>query len=336
MQEQDFFNSINQINKNGISNELTNVFFNSGSKILDTAIKKARIKDTFIPTYYHPTATIHLYYKSQKTKSYFNFFYDIYTHEIVFNMGIPYWQNIKNVKDTFWSDFIEHSGKLGFVFQAGCQPFFDKKITPEFNSNFKSINFNIMCSYITSMLEPKEERENIHFGYLEKIWTSDNDIDIIIEQLNECFKIFYKFGYVLWKSEKTRVINRNNRLLKNKMKTKEQEIFQQPFYEEIKKLFSPCKVFTILNNKEDWAIDQGHIDNFDKSVYVCVLYNGVRDLNSESFTSEYCLISSPIIEILSYSPLINKLLIKIPIALFDNQDSNINTDFKNEIRKLNY
>lgn len=336
MHEKDFFDSINNINKYGYSNKVISTFFSSGTEILNSAAKKARIKDSFKSTYFEPTATISLYHKSNKTSSNFNLFYDLHSNEIVFNMDIPFWENIKNIKDSFWTELIESSQNLDFKFYPDSPPFFNKKTTPEFSSNFKSINFNLMCSYITSMLEPKKERENIQFGWLEKTWTPNDSTETITTQLYQCFKIFYKFGYLLWKSEKTRTTNQNKRSLKNSMKTTEQKEFSQPFIEEIKNIFNPYSQFKIIKEKEEWAIHQGYIDNFSEKVFVCIDYKGKRDLNSEIFISEYCSIKSPIIEILSHKPLTTKFLISIPINLLKNKDSNIYNNFKNEIKQLNY
>lgn len=73
-----------------------------------------------------------------------------------------------------------------------------------------------MSVYITAMLESKEERGDISFGQLEIVWTPQKKIDDILEQLNVAFKFFYRFNFLLWKSEDIRTQNRNNRKKKEK------------------------------------------------------------------------------------------------------------------------
>ncbi|OYX86270.1 MAG: hypothetical protein B7Y83_01945 [Flavobacteriales bacterium 32-34-25] len=137
--------------------------------------------------------------------------YDLYKNEIIFYSSINNWQNIKNLNDSFWSEFLEISQKYDFKFGSYSGPFYDKEKTPEFNANYKSLMFNLMSVYITAMLESKEERLNISFGQFEVVWTPSIKTTDILEQLNIAFKFFYRFNYLLWKSEDIRKQNQNNR-----------------------------------------------------------------------------------------------------------------------------
>lgn len=206
-----FFNSINNISKGEIKQNEINNFFNSAISLLENAAKKNKIKDDFKPLYYEPNVTLGCFLLSEKTNSEYHLMYDCYKNEIIFYSSIHNWENIKNLSDSFWSEFLEISNKYNFKFGSYSGPFYDKEKTPEFNANYKSFIFNLMSVYITAMLESKEERRNISFGELEIIWAAENKIEDILEQLNIAFKFFYRFNYLLWKSEDIRKQNQKNR-----------------------------------------------------------------------------------------------------------------------------
>ncbi|SEC67523.1 hypothetical protein SAMN04489761_3472 [Tenacibaculum sp. MAR_2009_124] len=210
---------LNTINKEGINRNTLDKFLSVGEEILASAAKKARIKDSFTATLSYTSHTLDLKYKSTKTNSFYHLMYDSYTRELIFETYIESWENIKNIKDTFWVEFLSSSDTLDFDF-FNCYPLtYDKKATPEFAANFKSINFRIMMYYINAMLVASKERDNIMFGGLEKIWTGKTTIPTIISELNECFRVFYRLNYLLFKAEKVRKINKQTRKLKSNKKT---------------------------------------------------------------------------------------------------------------------
>jgi len=209
--EETFFKSINIISKGNLTQSEVDDFFNSATSILQNASKKSNIKDNFTPFYYQPTATLGCFLVSEKTKSEYHIMYDLYKNEIIFYSSIMNWENIKNLNDSFWSEFLEMSQKYDFKFGSFSGPFYDKDKTPEFSANYKSFVFNLMSVYVTAMLESKEERMNISFGQLEIVWAAQKKIPEILEQLNIAFKFFYRFNYLLWKSADIRRQNQNNK-----------------------------------------------------------------------------------------------------------------------------
>lgn len=209
--EETFFKSINIISKGELKQTEVNDFFNSSISILKNASKKSNIKDNFTPLYYKPSATLGCFVVSEKTKSEYHIMFDIYKNEIIFYSTINNWENIKNLNDSFWSEFLEMSEKYNFKFGSYSGPFFDKEKTPEFIVNYKSFVFNLMSVYVIAMLESKEDRMNISFGQLEIVWTPQRAISEVLEQLNIAFKFFYRFNYLLWKSEDIRRQNQNNK-----------------------------------------------------------------------------------------------------------------------------
>jgi|GEM_PF-3331022 len=206
-----FFESINEISKGDITQKTINDFFNSATELLQVAIKKSNVKDIFETFYYEPTATLICFFKSEKTQSEYHLLYDLYKNEIIFYSPIQNWENIKNLPDSFWSEFLEVSQKYDIRFGSYSGPFYDKEQTPEFNANYKSFVFNLMSVYITAMLESKDKRGDISFGHLEILWTPQKKIEDILEQLTISFKLFYRFNYLLWKAEDIRKQNRHNR-----------------------------------------------------------------------------------------------------------------------------
>jgi len=206
-----FFETINKISKNDFDHENINLFFDSAKYLLENASKKNQIKDKFTCFYYKPSTTLNCFLESEKTKSKYNLLYDIYKNEIVFYSDILNWENIRNINDSFWQDFLATSKELNFQFNPHGGIIYDKETTPEFNSNYKSVIFNLMSVYVTSMLESEQQRENISFGQLEITWTPTKGITEILKELNIAFKIFYKLNYLLWKTEDIRKQNQINR-----------------------------------------------------------------------------------------------------------------------------
>ncbi|MBC7522974.1 MAG: hypothetical protein H7239_00820 [Flavobacterium sp.] len=211
LSEKTFFNTINTISKGEIKQNEINNFFTSATALLINASKKSNVKDNFTPYYYQPTASICCFLVSEKTKANYYLMYDFYKNEIIFHTDLLNWENIKNLNDSFWLEFLEMSQTHNFKFRSYSGPFYDKEVTPEFSANYKSFIFNLMSVYITAMLESKEERGNISFGSLEIVWTPKNEIEEVLDQLNVAFKSFYRFNYLLWKSDDIRRQNQNNR-----------------------------------------------------------------------------------------------------------------------------
>lgn len=206
-----FFDAINQIKKNEITHENVDNFFKSAIAILENASVNSKIKDKFEAFYYRPSINLICFLKSEKTESTYQLLYDSYTNEIVFSSWIKNWQNIKNLNDSFWSEFLEKGQEFNFKFRSSEGPFYNKEKTPEFNVQYKSLNFNIMSVYITAMLESETDRQNIGFGDLEIVWTPKKSTTEVISELNIAFKYFYKFNYNLWKISDIRRQNRINR-----------------------------------------------------------------------------------------------------------------------------
>lgn len=109
-----FFKSINEISKGELTQKEINDFYNSATDLLLNAAKKSNIKDNFIPFYYAPTASLSCFLKSEKTQSEYHLLYDIYTNEIIFHSSLQNWENIKNLTDSFWLEFLEISQKYDF------------------------------------------------------------------------------------------------------------------------------------------------------------------------------------------------------------------------------
>lgn len=207
-----FFKSINQIRKREIDNDVIGDFFKSAMEILNCAKKKAKIKDEFSEFYYEPRGvTYSCFLKSEKTNSKYTIFYDSYTNEIVFYSSIDNWENIKNLTDGFWSDFLEKSQENNFRFENYESTIYDNDNAPEFKNKYKSINFNIMSHYVSAMLHSEEERKNIGFGQLAISWNPNHSITQVISQIETSFKYFYKFNYNLWKVGDIRRQNKINR-----------------------------------------------------------------------------------------------------------------------------
>lgn len=205
------FDSINRISKNQWEGTEIRDFYRDADSLMKSVIKKINIKDSFQFYYYEPGATLQCYAQSEKTNTQYSFGYYPPKNEIFFHTYIHNWENIRNIKDSFWIEFINVMDKYNFKFNPDSGPFYDKDITPEFNSNYKSNVFNIMSTYITAMLHSKEDRGNIGFGILEAIWTPQKDIDTIITEMVIAFKLFYRLNYLLWKSESIRDQNRINK-----------------------------------------------------------------------------------------------------------------------------
>ncbi len=206
-----FFKSINKIKNNEITNENIDGFYNSATKILENASKESKVKDSFKAYYYKPHITLISLLRSEKIGSDYQLMYDSYNNQITFSTWVKNWENIKNLNDSFWVEFLEKGNELNFNFFASEGPFYNKENTPEFNTKYKSLNFNIMSVYVTAMLKSQEDRQNTGFGNLEIVWTSERSTREIIEELNIAFKYFYKFNYNLWKIGDIRRQNKINR-----------------------------------------------------------------------------------------------------------------------------
>ena len=208
-----FFKSINKIRNDEITDESIDDFYNSATKILENASKESKVKDSFKAYYYKPHITLVSLLKSEKLGSDYQLMYDSYNNQITFSTWIKNWENIKNLNDSFWSDFLEKSHKYNFKFGNYESTIYDNENAPEFKNKFKSINFNIMSSYISAMLHSKEVRQNIGFGQLAITWNSNHSPDKVIYEIGIAFKYFYKFNYNLWKA---RDIRRQNKINRNK------------------------------------------------------------------------------------------------------------------------
>ncbi|MCK7591321.1 hypothetical protein M0G43_12105 [Subsaxibacter sp. CAU 1640] len=216
-----FFSSIYKISENDFENQDVRNFFNSATELLLNVSKKSRIRDKFVPYYYKPSLTLICLLKSEKTECEYNLMYDRYNNEIVFNTDLRNWENIRNIKDSFWTELLDAANKHDIQFSSHSGPFYETDKTPEFNANYKSILFNLMSVYITAMLEPEKERQNISFGQLEIVWSIyDKCIADMMTELEIAFKLFYRFNYLLWKSEDVRKQNRENRRKRELQKRK--------------------------------------------------------------------------------------------------------------------
>lgn len=108
------------------------------------------------------------------------------------------------------SEFFNVCSDYNFLFLHNG-PYYEKDITPEFNANYKSNIINLMHNYVSGMLLPEKDRQNITFGNFQAVWNQSKDIDTIINEMAIAFKWFYKFNYYLWKAENIRMQNKNNR-----------------------------------------------------------------------------------------------------------------------------
>lgn len=197
------------------STEDLKVFIDTCFELFDNAIKNSKIKDDF-EYYYIPGVSLIIEVKSKKINTEFSLGYDFFKKQLFFSSYIHYWQNIRNMKDEFMIDFFEVCTNNRFRFRQNSGPFYDKEITPEFNANYKSNIVNLMHNYVSAMLMPEKERQNITFGSLETDWDMSGDAQTIVSEFETAFKWFYKFNYTLWKSESIRIQNRNNRKARNK------------------------------------------------------------------------------------------------------------------------
>ncbi|PJJ09818.1 hypothetical protein CLU83_3195 [Flavobacterium sp. 1] len=177
--------------------------------VWDYLISKTSFKDDF-EFYWSPGIVISVTAKSIKTGCHFMIGLDFFKRELYFDTDIGHWENIRNLKDEFMTEFFDICTKNGFLFFHNG-PYYEKDITPEFNAKYKSNIINLMHNYVSGMLLPKQERENISFGNFQAIWNQSKDMQTIINELEIAFKWFYKFNYHLWKSENIRMQNKNNR-----------------------------------------------------------------------------------------------------------------------------
>lgn len=191
-------------------------FLISGGELLKNASKKSRVKDQFVAYCYDPGVILSCLIKSKKTDSEYEIHLDYYKNEVVFSSRLRNWENIRNISDSFWVELIDISSRYNVQFIPDGGPIYDKEKTPEFNSNYKSIVFNLMSVYITAMLESENDRQNIGFGQLEVAWTPKKSTDEIVKELDTLFKVFYRFNYLLWKSGDLRRQNQVNKRKKAK------------------------------------------------------------------------------------------------------------------------
>lgn len=185
-------------------------FVNITYQIWDNLIKLSKIKDDF-SFYWSPSAVISVTAKSDKTDCHYMIGLDLFKRELYFDVSIRNWENIRNLKDEFMTEFFGICTQNDFKFSPDSGPFYEKEITPEFNANYKSNIINIMHNYVSGMLLPEKERGNISFGSFVAVWDSSKDMETILNELQIAFKWFYKFNYNLWKAESIRIQNRNNR-----------------------------------------------------------------------------------------------------------------------------
>ncbi|MFH6943479.1 hypothetical protein [Flavobacterium sp. FlaQc-50] len=185
-------------------------FVNITYQIWDNLIKLCKIKDDFL-FYWSPSAVISVTAKSDKTDCHYMIGLDLFKRELYFDVSITNWENIRNLKDEFLTEFFDICTQNDFKFSPDSGPFYEKEITPEFNANYKSNIINIMHNYVSGMLLPEKERGNISFGRFVAVWDSSKDMETILNELQIAFKWFYKFNYNLWKAENIRIQNRNNR-----------------------------------------------------------------------------------------------------------------------------
>ena len=185
-------------------------FVNITYKIWDDIIKASKIKDEFT-FHWSPSAVISITAKSNKTNCLYMIGLDLFKRELYFDVDIRNWENIRNLKDEFMIEFFDICTKNNFVFLPNSGPFYEKEITPEFNAKYKSNIINIMHNYVSGMLLPVNERQDLMFGSFQVIWDSSKDMGLIINELEVAFKWFYKFNYHLWKAESIRNQNRESR-----------------------------------------------------------------------------------------------------------------------------
>ncbi|KAF2334612.1 hypothetical protein [Flavobacterium nitrogenifigens] len=186
------------------------VFVNTTYKVWDNLIKASKIKDDFT-FYWSLSAVISVTAESGKTNCHYMIGLDLFKRELYFDVSIRNWENIRNLKDEFMTEFFAICTQNDFKFSPDSGPIYDKEITPEFNANYKSNIINLMHNYVTGMLLPEKERGNISFGHFVAVWDASKDMETILSELQIAFKWFYKFNYHLWKAESVRVQNRNNR-----------------------------------------------------------------------------------------------------------------------------
>lgn len=185
-------------------------FVNITYKIWGDVIKASKIKDEFT-FHWSSSAVISITAKSNKKNCHYMIGLDLFKRELYFDVDIRNWENIRNLKDEFMTEFFEICTQNRFVFLPNSGPFYEKEITPEFNAKYKSNIINLMHNYVSGMLLPENERQDIMFGSFQAVWNASKDMEIIINELEVAFKWFYKFNYHLWKSENIRNQNRENR-----------------------------------------------------------------------------------------------------------------------------
>lgn len=203
-----FTEQLNGFYKNENRNQ--SEYIKVGFDVLDYIISQINVKDTF-DFKYSPSIAISNYAISKKMNVSFDLSYNFIYHTVNFSCFVHNWENIKNLNDEFWVDFIEVCNKYNFFFNQLSAPKYDKELAPELNLKFKSNIFNLMNTYINSMLTSATSRKNLTFGTLEASWATKTPVSQIIDELIIAFKWFYKFNYLLYKADATRKVNKVNR-----------------------------------------------------------------------------------------------------------------------------
>lgn len=178
--------------KTQINNELVQILVD----ISELFIKYGNFKDTFDNSkMYLNLYGLNLIIKSTKTGVVYDLGIDI--KGIYLKTHLRYPDNLKNMDDEFWMEFLKLN-EYGCFELVENEGFSDevKRKNPDLFYNYKGSVFKIFRRYFTDVLDDKSCGD---LGDLQITWTAkDNFYDIIS---NGClaFKSLYKLNYLLWK-----------------------------------------------------------------------------------------------------------------------------------------
>ncbi|TXD81173.1 hypothetical protein ESY86_18525 [Subsaximicrobium wynnwilliamsii] len=179
--------------------EFTNVTYETSAvlgKIADLAIRYGNFKDDFDTSKMHlnlygPSLII----KSIKTNGTYYLATDL--EGIYLRTSFLHAENLKNMRDDFWSELFELKKFSGFEYEENS--FFSIDVQrkyPELFQNYKDTMFLMFRKYFLSYTE---KHNDIDIGFFKVQWKPEEDFGKMIEEICLAFKSMYKLDYKLWK-----------------------------------------------------------------------------------------------------------------------------------------
>nr|WP_302830065.1 hypothetical protein [uncultured Bacteroides sp.] len=171
--------------------------------LLEAAVQSCNIKDEFEYSY-SPTHIFSIDTQSTKTKSSYNFGFDMCSMKFYFNTYIENPLYVKNLQDDFILDFFRICNEYHIDYISDQH--FGTSGKSIYNKSIKSNIFRLFRDYTTDLLSEDgfEVYDNALLGHFQKEWEYDYeqiDIDKLYNELCISMKYFYKFNYHLWKAK---------------------------------------------------------------------------------------------------------------------------------------